>query len=290
MNARLQALAAVVFWGISFVATKAALREISPLALIVMRFTLGVGLLWGLMLAREGKVRLPRSEVPVLVAMGLVGVFIHQMLQAHGLRLTSAVSTGWLIGVTPIWSAVLAAAVLRERFGWMKTAGLLIGFIGATLVISQGQFSRSIFTLPSTKGDLLILASTINWAIFSIIGTGVIKRLGPLRATAAMMLFGWLMLLPFFAAAKDWREYARLSPPGWTAVLFLGLACSGLGYLFWYGALEHIEPSRVASFLYIEPLVTLAAAVVLLGEPVRALTVGGGLLVLAGVVVVQRAP
>ena len=281
---------AVVFWGISFVATKAALRELSPLALIVIRFALGVALLWSLMLARQGKVRLTRSELPVLLTMGLIGVFIHQMLQAHGLRLTSAVSTGWLIGLTPIWSALLAAAFVRERFGWMKTAGLLVGFFGAMLVISQGQFSTAIFALPSTRGDMLILASTINWAVFSIVGTGAIKRLGPLRATASMMLFGWLMLLPFFAVSKSWVEYASLSPAGWIAVLFLGIGCSGLGYLFWYGALERIEPSRVASFLYIEPLVTLAAAVALLGEPVRVITLVGGFLVLAGVVVIQRSP
>lgn len=63
----------------------------------------------------------------------------------------------------------------------------------------------------------------------------------------------------------------------------------GLGYLFWYGALEKVEASQVAALLYLEPLVTLAAAVALLGEPVRLLTVLGGALVLAGVLLVQRA-
>jgi drug/metabolite transporter (DMT)-like permease len=72
-------------------------------------------------------------------------------------------------------------------------------------------------------------------------------------------------------------------------VLFLGIACSGLGYLLWYRALERVEASRVATLLYLEPLVTMAAAVILLGEPVRAVTVVGGLLVLAGVARVQTA-
>jgi drug/metabolite transporter (DMT)-like permease len=81
-----------------------------------------------------------------------------------------------------------------------------------------------------------------------------------------------------------------LSAVGWSAVLFLGIACSGLGYLFWYGALERIEASRVAAFLYLEPLVTLAAAALLLGEPIRVLTILGGLLLLGGVFLVQWAP
>ncbi|PYQ66451.1 MAG: hypothetical protein DMF54_07845 [Acidobacteria bacterium] len=103
------------------------------------------------------------------------------------------------------------------------------------------------------------------------------------------MLAGWAMLAPFFAFRAGWREYARVSPAGWGAILFLGIGCSGLGYLFWYAGLEKLETSRVAAFLYLEPLVTLAAAVVLLGEPVHWTTLAGGAIVLAGVFLVQRA-
>jgi len=69
----------------------------------------------------------------------------------------------------------------------------------------------------------------------------------------------------------------------------LGVACSGLGYLYWYRALERVEASRVAALLYLEPLVTLGAAVVLLAEPVGLVTVAGGALVVGGVALVQRA-
>jgi drug/metabolite transporter (DMT)-like permease len=117
----------------------------------------------------------------------------------------------------------------------------------------------------------------------------VLKRLGATRATAGALLFGWLMLLPLFVVRAGWREYAGLSLAGWGAVLFLGIACSGLGYLFWYGALEKVPASAVSALLYLEPLVTLAAGVALLGEAVHLTTVGGGLMVLAGVFLVERA-
>jgi drug/metabolite transporter (DMT)-like permease len=203
--------------------------------------------------------------------------------------MTSAVHTGWLIGLTPLWSAALSALLLHERFGPMKVLGLVVGFAGAVLVVTRGELSAGLLALPATRGDLLILASTVNWAVYTVLGHGTIRRLGPARATAGGLLLGWLMLLPVFIAARGWTDLAHLSAGGWGAVLFLGLACSGLGYLFWYGALERIEASRVAAFLYLEPLVTLAAAVVLLGEPVTATTVVGGLLVVGGVVVVQAA-
>ena len=80
-----------------------------------------------------------------------------------------------------------------------------------------------------------------------------LKRLGPARATTGALLFGWLMLAPCFVGQAGWREYGRLTAAGWTAVLFLGVACSGLGYLFWYGALERMEqfgvPRPIVSFI-----------------------------------------
>ena len=282
---RFFAFIAIIFWGISFVATKAALTEVSPVALIFIRFTIGAAFLLAVARALP-----PRDAWPQLALMGFIGVFVHQMLQAYALTMTSATNTGWLIGVTPIWSAVLSAIILRERFGSWKFAGLVGGFAGVLLIVTRGQFDAAILGLPSTKGDLLILLSTINWAIYSVVGHATIRRLGPTLATAGAMLSGWLMLAPFFVAQAGWRELPLLSTRGWSAILFLGIGCSGLGYLFWYGALHRVEVSRVAALLYLEPLVTFIAAVVLLHERVSGVVVAGGLLVLASVIVAQYAP
>jgi drug/metabolite transporter (DMT)-like permease len=224
----------------------------------------------------------------MLALMGFVGVFVHQILQAIGLTMTSAINTGWLIVLIPIWSVILSAIFRGERFGPFQLLGLLLGFGGALLVVTRGSLTENLLGLPSTRGDFLIVASTLNWAIYTILGHGTIKRIGAKRATTMAMILGGLMLLPVFIAAQGWKELDQLSTAGWAAVFFLGVGSSGIGYLLWYGALEHIEAGRVAAFVYIEPLVTLATAMVLLGETVTAVTIAGGALVLWGVVLVQR--
>jgi drug/metabolite transporter (DMT)-like permease len=289
MPPRAGALLAVVFWGVSFVATKAVVAEISPASLVFLRAGLGTLLLLAILAIRRQPAWPPRDALAPLAAMGFVGVAFHQLLQAHALTLTSAANTGWLIALIPIWSAVLAALFLEESFGGRKLLGLLTGFAGAVLVVTRGSLDAHVLALPATRGDLLVLGSTVNWAFYTVLGHGTIRRLGPTRATAGAMLLGWLMLSPLFVARAGWRDLALLTPAGWGAVLFLGIACSGLGYLFWYGALQRVEASRVAALLYVEPLVTMAAAVVLLGEPVGATTVIGGLVVLGGVALVQTA-
>lgn len=278
----------MVAWGISFVATKAALRELTPATLVFSRFAMGAVLLHALLAVRRTPLLPPRERIPALLLMGFVGVFVHQTVQVEGLARTTAVRTGWLIGLIPIWSALLAAAFLRERFGARKVVGLALGFGGAALVVTRGRLSPELLGLPSTTGDLLILASTLNWAIYSALGGGTIRALGAVRATAGSLLPGWLMLAPLWARDRGWEAYAGLSATGWTALLFLGVVCSGLAYLAWYSALKRLETGRVAAYLYVEPLVTLAAAVTLLGEPVAATTLAGGLTVLLGVFLVQR--
>jgi drug/metabolite transporter (DMT)-like permease len=290
MPPRLQAFLAVVLWGVSFVATKAALRELSPVTLIFTRSALGTALLLATLAARRLPLVPPRDSWGPLALMGFVGVSFHQLLQAFGIRLTTAVHAGWIVGLIPIWSAVLAGLFLRERFGAGKVAGLALGFAGAVLVVSRGRATPDLLALPGTRGDLLMLASTLNWAVYTTLGHGTIRRLGSLRATAGAMFLGGLMLAPLFLRAGGWREFAALSGTGLAAVLYLGIGASGLGYLFWYAALERVETSRVAAFLYLEPLVTLVAAMALLHEPVGVATMAGGLMVLAGVALVQRAP
>ena len=93
-------------------------------------------------------------------------------------------------------AAVLAAVVLGERFGGKKVIGLMLGTIGAVLVITRGEMSSRVLALPTTRGDLFVFASTVNWAIYTILGRETLKRLGSAKATAASMLFGWAMLVP----------------------------------------------------------------------------------------------
>jgi drug/metabolite transporter (DMT)-like permease len=285
---RLGVLLAIAFWGVSFVATRALVEQVSPVALIFARTALGSLLLVAILAARRRPWVPARSFWPSLLLMGSVGVVMHQLLQAYALQLTTAVNTGWLIGLTPIWSAILAAVHLRERFSPRKVLGLTVGFLGAVLVVTRGEFGGDVMGLPATRGDLMILASTVNWAVYSVMGRPTLQALGALVATACGMIAGCALLAGPFVYRQGWEDFARLDGVGWAAVLFLGLCCSGLGYLWWYGALEHIETSRVAAFLYLEPLVTLLAAVALLGETVGATTIAGGLMLIGGVALVER--
>ena len=285
---QLKALMAAVFWGASFVATKAAVQEISPITLIVLRFGLGVIVLL-LVLARLRVFKwVGVRDFVLLIVLGAIAILIHQGLQATGLMLTTATSMSWLVALQPAFTAILALFILREAFSLGKIIGLVVAFVGAIVVVTRGAPTPDTLHLPSTTGDLLAVASALNWTIFTIASKPLLRRLQPTLMMAYVMFLGWVLTLPFFVAIQGWNEIPRLSVNGWLAVAYLGIFCSGIAYIFWYDALAHIEASKVSAFIYIEPIVTIVVAGIILGEPFTLITFIGGLAILLGVYLINR--
>ena len=102
------------------------------------------------------------------------------------------------------------------------------------------------------------------------------------------MIFGWLGTTVQFFIGPEINELRQLSLNGWIAVTFLGIAASGLAYVFWFDGLAKIPASQVGVFLYLEPLVTMLIASALLGEHIQGISLIGGLIILTGVWLVTR--
>jgi drug/metabolite transporter (DMT)-like permease len=102
------------------------------------------------------------------------------------------------------------------------------------------------------------------------------------------MLFGWLFTSLLFLGTKGFSEIGNLTFHGWMAVAFLGIFCSGLAYIAWYDALQALSTAQTGVFLYIEPLVAMVVALIILGEAMRVASLAGGAVILFGVWLVNR--
>lgn len=285
-----QALAAVIFWGFSFIATKVALQEVHPFTLLTLRYAIGALLLLLVQLGRDKtffKIFSPRNWIYIFI-LAAVGVSGLGLLQAYGLLYTTAINTGWIIAINPILIALSARFFLGEVITPRKIVGIFLGVCGVFLIISKGVFSLSLFRMASTYGDFLVLASAIAWTVFTIGGKSFISRFPPLATVAAIMMTGCLAVLPLSFLKGDWSNLLHLSWIAWTSIFFLGVFCSGLGYLFWYSALDKRDSGVVGIYLYLEPFVTLIGAHFLLNEEIHSITLMGGGMVLFGVFLATR--
>ena len=105
-----------------------------------------------------------------------------------------------------------------------------------------------------------------------------------------VMALGWLFTTALWLAGRGPHTIPHLTPSGIGAVLFLGVICSGVAYVYWCDALQRIPASQVGALLYLEPLVTVAFAASILHEGIRLGTLAGGAIILVGVWVVNRTP
>jgi drug/metabolite transporter (DMT)-like permease len=283
-------LAAVIVWGASFVATKAALAELSPVAVVWLRFAIGVAVLGVAVRARNQLRLVSRRELLIFALLGLQGISFHQWLQSTALVTSQASTAGWIIAATPVFIAVLSALVLRERLGRWQIAGVLLATAGVLIVVSKGNLAALAAGSFGAPGDILIVISSPNWAVFSVLSRRVLRTHPAARVMFYVMTFGWLFSTVQFAATSSLGALAHVSPAGWLAIAFLGVFCSGLAYVFWFDALQHMPASQVGALLYLEPLVAQSVAAVALAEPVLVPTVAGGAVILLGVWLVNRQP
>jgi len=287
VSARLGALLAVVIWGASFAATKRAVAELAPATLLFSRAMLGALVVGTLLLRRHALRALPLRDLPTLVALAVPGLVLTQGLQAYALLRSTSANTAWLIALGPVVTAVLAAWLLQERLAG-KLLGLGLALGGAILVVTRGNSLATALGLPETRGDVLTLLSTVTWALYTIGGRRFVGRHDARLVTAHLLVVASVAFAPLFVVEQGWRQLAALSPVGWACLGYLGIGCSGIGLLLYYAALEHLEASQVAAFIYLEPLIAQALAIGLLGEPVTASLLAGGGAILIGVYLVTR--
>ena len=287
--ARLKALVAVVVWGASFPSMKVAVAEVSYSTVICVRFG-AAALALVLYLAFRKRLRLlPSREMWAFVGLGFLGIFFHNSLQAYALQTVSASMSGLIIAANPIVIALLGSLLLSERLEVASVAGILLAAVGVLIIISRGDMS-ALVRLDFSLGETIVALSVFTWGFFSVLSRKALQRTPPELGLAYALTFGWLFSTIPFLLSGGAAEVAAISGKAWANILFLGLICSALAYLFWYEALQTLPASEVGVFLYVNPVVTLILSVILLGETVTISMVVGGLLVFAGVWCVNTLP
>jgi drug/metabolite transporter (DMT)-like permease len=287
-KAILKALFAVTVWGASFVATKVALQYAAPTTVVWLRFAMGV-LILGLAVFLNKQFTLPRGkDWGYFALLGFLGVTFHQWLQSTGLLTAQATTTAWIITSTPIFIALLGFIVLKERLAWYQALGILLASFGVLLIVTKGHLSSLLEGQFGAPGDFLVLISAPNWALFSTLSRPGLKKHPAALMMFYVMSFGWLFSSVLFFASSEVEQVWSIPLHGWLAISFLGVFCSGIAYIFWYDALKDLPVAQTGAFLYLEPIITVVVAAVVIKETILLATLAGGIIILIGVWLVNR--
>ncbi|GAA0949742.1 DMT family transporter [Kribbella koreensis] len=265
-----------VLWGVPYLFNDIALQQIGPLWIAVVRVAIA-GLALGPLLLRDGRWRSIIERWPSLLLLAVVEVALPFTLIAMGQRTVPSGTTGVLIALEPIFVALIALWLTRGRdmtvTGW---AGLAVGILGVITLLGLD------LTGP---GALLIVAAALSYAI----GATSIPHLFPdtdsLTIAAAMILLATPILL---LVALLSEPFVLPSPETWTALVVLGLACSAAGFTAFFSLIKRATPTTASITIYVSPIVSLGAGVVVLGERATLSEGIGCALILIGAALVLR--
>ncbi len=269
-----------VIFGLSFVATKYALRGFQPMLVALLRFSIAGSCLWLVWRRRPGRERATRGELLRLAALGFVSLTLYFALETNGIARTSASKASLIIATIPIFVTVLAALVLGERAGLRRWLGVMVSFAGvAALVLLGGGGEGG----GSLAGDVLVLGAALVAAVYNLMARRLLLTRSALYVTAFQNLFGALFMLPVAIAEALLVGVRTPTAEAVAGVLYLSSFASMLAYLLLNYAFRFLEASRVAVFVNLTPVVAVAAAYLLLGERFTAAQSAAAVIVVFGV-------
>jgi drug/metabolite transporter (DMT)-like permease len=267
----------VVLWASAFAAIREAVRALGWAHLSFLRLAAAALVLGALAAVR--RVGWPaRRDLPLLALCALSGMTAYQVLLNAGEVTVPAATASLLVNVAPIFTALLAAALLGERLSAMGWSGVALGFAGAALIaVAAGG------GVHLSGGALLVLGAAAAQATFFVSQKALLRRYGSLAVTAWAMGLGAAMALPLAPGLA--ADVSTAPTSALLAVAFLAFGASALGFLTWAYAVARVDVTAAASTLYAVPPVAALVGWVALGEVPSPLTAVGGAIALAGVAI-----
>lgn len=274
----------VMFWGVSYIAIKVVLRELEPVEMIAVRFLLATPVLY-LIIRIKRLSAVPRAmHSKLVIAAGVV--FLHFWVMATGMKETSASNTAWILTTAPIFIALLSWIYLKEPFTGSQWLGLLLAAGGVLFLTYNGELSN--LQWINSRGDIIVLGSCVTWAFYTVGVREITTKVNPLVATFWMTGIAGLVFVPYTLITTGYQKFLNLETVTLISLIFLGVFCLALAFWLWSEGLARATAAEVGVWLYVEPLITVVAAWILLKESLTLWLALGAVLITLGVYVAEK--
>ena len=262
-------------WGSGFVVAKGAITDFPPILLMAFRFLVtSLVLVWF--------VKPPIGSLRALFLIAIVASAIQYSFTFTGLKGLDAGFAALIVQLEVPFLVILGVVLLGEKPGIKKWIGIIIAFSGVGLLVGKVEFGNAWLSVS------LVVLGALTWAIGQIL-VRKLKNIDGLTITAWVAIFATpqLFVMSFLFEKNQVNLILNAKMSVWWAVLYLGLVMTALGYYFWYTLIRTYQVEKVAPFLLLLPVFSLAGGVIFLGEALSFMKVIGGLVVILGIAFVS---
>lgn len=271
-----------IFTGATFNLAKYAVQYFSPASAAAWRFGIAA-LVMVLILGLQKQIKSKAIKIhwKMYILLGIIGIFGFNAFFFLGMQYTSPLNGALIMGTNPLVTALFAYFILKNPITKQQMLGISFALVGVILVLTQGSL-EIIQTLSISKGDLLILAGNLCWALYGVLGRKYLIGSSSMETTTYTMIVGSLCLVILTAFSPSPQPLSHVTWSAWGAILFMALFTSVLGYLWWNKGMATIGASNTSLFFNLVPVVTMILSI-LTGALITLPQVIGTCLVILGV-------
>ena len=275
----------VVVWGVGPVFLRTLSVDLGPADHLAIRYAI-VGVIYAASLAVFGGWRIDRQDWPRLLVISLIGMIGYNLGSAFGFAHVSAGIGSLIIGTQPLVIALTASLIARERLTIAALVGLPIGFLGVVLLVWQ-DLSVSVDSASFLMGCAMIFLSGLAWAIYVVVSKPLIQKYGSYSISAMSLAICSAVLVPMLGRPSTLETVAAMSARSWLELGYIAIISTMVASITWNWAAARLTAAASGAFLYLIPIIGVAAGAVILREQVTSGMVTGGALILLGVAIAQ---
>ena len=295
------ALLVVAIWGITFISTKVLINNgLEPAWIFFIRFVMAYAGLWLLQAFKGGRTRLWSDNLKdeaVFILLGVSGGSLYFLAENSALAYTNASNVAFIVCTAPLVTAILTLAFRRiskgpfaqalepVRLNWALILGTILSLLGVGLLSFGGEGVEM-----NARGDLLALAASIFWGLYSLFMSKMTSQYGELLATRKVFFWGLVTIVPFLLARSGDAPDMQLLLKGevlWN-LLFLGIVASLVCFVVWNRVMAEMGNVTATNYVYLNPFFTLVGAMIILGERLTPLSALGSASIILGVFIAGK--
>lgn len=283
------ALGATTIYGLNHTIAKGVMPNfIEPAGFIMLR-VLGACLLFWLFSLWGPRESIDKSDWGRVLLCALFGMVINMQAFFMGLELSTPINSSVLVTTTPIIVVVLSAFIIKEKIQMLRASGILIGLVGALLLVLYGpQEQHDARNIP--LGNTLFLVNSFFFGLYLILVKKLLDKYHPFTLMKWLFLLGVIINFPFSIQKFLEVDWGNLPFEAIWRLTFVVVGTTFLTYLFNVYALTQLKASTVSAFVYLQPLIGILYAVLSGEDSLSTLKVAAAVLVLIGVYMVSRRP
>ncbi|GAB1477301.1 DMT family transporter [Bacillota bacterium] len=285
IRAHIAASISILVWGVTFISTKVLLEAFTPTEILFYRFIFAYLLLF-IMSPKPVKPQKNKTELLYALA-GIFSVTLYFLFQNTGLTYTLASNAGVIVAVAPMFTAIVSYFLIsRKSLHKNFILGFFITITGVAIISFNGNFVLKLNPL----GDILIILGALSWAFYcNILVLIDNKELTLIQHTRKVFFYGLLFLIPFLFIMDFRLGVERFADMGILAnTLFLAFGASAVAFLTWNYAVGILGSVKTATYIYLTPIVTVIASIIVLHEPFTWVSLSGTVLIILGLMVSER--